>query len=201
MKYSSEKRAGALIFIGAAQFILCLIVAESLYPNYSISENYISDLGVGPSAYIFNSSVFLLGLAAVLSAYYLRCAVSQKMFKIFLWLCGIGAMGVGLFTENFGIIHTVFSLLAFLFGALSAVASYKIQRFPLSYIAVALGLFSIGALVLFAVSEYFFHAYSSSFLYLGLGKGGMERLIAYPILLWSLGFGGHLIGQPENFNN
>jgi hypothetical protein len=28
-----------------------------------------------------------------------------------------------------------------------------------------------------------------------LGKGGMERMIAYPMLLWAIGFGGHLIKE------
>jgi hypothetical protein len=32
---------------------------------------------------------------------------------------------------------------------------------------------------------------------LGLGVGGMERMIAYPILVWGTGFGGHLIAQGE----
>ena len=32
-------------------------------------------------------------------------------------------------------------------------------------------------------------------IYLGLGKGGMERLIVYPNLLWALGFGGWIIGK------
>ena len=27
------------------------------------------------------------------------------------------------------------------------------------------------------------------------GKGGMERLIVYPNLLWALGFGGWIIGK------
>jgi hypothetical membrane protein len=52
--------SGALFFIAATQFVLCLIIAEALYPGYSVSNNYISDLGVGPSAIVFNASVFLL---------------------------------------------------------------------------------------------------------------------------------------------
>jgi hypothetical protein len=32
---------------------------------------------------------------------------------------------------------------------------------------------------------------------LGLGMGGIERMIAYPILLWGLGFGGHLASQHQ----
>ncbi|MGB9854397.1 MAG: DUF998 domain-containing protein [Candidatus Bathyarchaeales archaeon] len=186
-----------MIFVGAVQFVLCLTIAEALYPAYSVSENYISDLGVGVSAPIFNTSVFLLGLSAVASVHFMRGFVQDKSFLLFLALCGIGAMGVGLFPENYGIIHTIVSLIAFLFGALSAIKSYKIQKPPLSYFAVVLGLISIAALVLFGASEvgvYLGGGQVADF-YLGLGKGGMERIIAYPIILWALGFGGHLIGK------
>ncbi len=30
--------------------------------------------------------------------------------------------------------------------------------------------------------------------YLGLGVGGMERMMAYPTLLWIIGLGGYLLG-------
>ena len=33
--------------------------------------------------------------------------------------------------------------------------------------------------------------------YLGLGAGGMERIMVYPILIWIIGFGGYLIALPE----
>lgn len=62
MRYSGKKVAGALLFIAASQFVFGLVVAEALYPGYSISLNYVSDLGVGPSSsMIFNTSVFLMG--------------------------------------------------------------------------------------------------------------------------------------------
>ena len=64
--------------------------------------------------------------------------------------------------------------------------SYKLQKSPLSYLAVVLGLLSLISLALFGLG-----------IYLGLGAGGMERMIAYPTLLWALGFGGHLIGSSE----
>jgi len=174
------KIAGFLIFIASAQFILALKISEAFYPNYSISLNYISDLGVGPSAFIFNSSVFLLGLLAFVSAYLLS-KYKWKEFLFCLFLTGIGAMGVGIFTENFGVLHTVFSFFAFFFGALSSIFSYKIQKPPFSFLSVLLGLISLVSLILFG-----------SGVYLGLGKGGMERMIAYPILIWALGFGGYL---------
>ncbi|MEM2386231.1 MAG: DUF998 domain-containing protein, partial [Candidatus Bathyarchaeia archaeon] len=110
-------------------------------------------------------------------------------------LCGIGAMGVGVFPENSPfMLHTVFSLIAFLFGALSAIASYKIQKPPMSYFAVVLGLMALASLLLFAYSEVVVNMGGApeTAYYLGLGKGGLERLIAYPVLLWAMGFGGYL---------
>jgi len=187
----SCKLAGILIFIASLQFILAMTISEALYPQYSVSANYISDLGepskAGSVAYIFNSSIFLLGLLTVISAYLIQRTFDYKIFSTFLVLTGIGAMGVGLFPESFGILHTIPSFITFFFGALSTIASYKLQKRPLSYLAIILGLLSLLALILFALD-----------IYLGLDKGGMERMIAYPILLWALGFGGHLIGSSES---
>jgi len=186
MKRLNGKVAGTLIFIGAVQFILGMLIAESVYPNYSVANNYISDLGkLGTaSAPIFNTSVFVLGLTVAVGAYFLRQITHNKVFLSFLILCGIGAMGVGIFPEDFGTVHKAVSLIAFLFGALSAIASYKYQKPPLSYFAVILGLTSLAALAMFATE-----------VYLGLGKGGMERMIAYPVLLWAIGFSGYLIRE------
>ncbi|MBC7091883.1 MAG: DUF998 domain-containing protein [Nitrososphaeria archaeon] len=199
MKIGSNAVAGALIFVGAAQFVLFLIVAEALYPGYSVSRNYISDLGVGPSSNIFNSSVFLLGFAAAASVYYLRKSFpGKRIFHVFMLLCGVGAMGVGVFTEKFGIVHTIFSLIAFVFGALSAMASFKVQKKPFSYFSLVLGTISIIALIIFVVfevQEYFWTPSLSQFNYLGLGWGGMERIVVYPVLVWALGFGGYLMGE------
>ena len=187
----SRKLAGILIFIASLQFVLAMTISEALYPQYSVSANYISDLGepskAGSVAYIFNSSIFLLGLLTVISAYLIQRIFDYKIFSTFLVLTGIGAMGVGLFPESFGILHTIPSFITFFFGALSTIASYRLQKRPLSYLAIILGLLSLLALILFALD-----------IYLGLDKGGMERMIAYPILLWALGFGGHLIGSSES---
>ena len=187
MKYDDRKVAGALLFVGSVLCVLGIIIAEALYPGYSTSENYISDLGVGPSALIFNSSVFLLGVLAVCDAYFIQQAFNFRLFSIFVAIAGIGAMGVGLFTEDAGVIHTVFSFITFLFAGLSTIMSYKLLEPPLSYASVLLGALSLVTLALFGSGTY-----------LGLGKGGMERMIAYPTLLWAVGFGGHLMGYSKD---
>ena len=194
MAYSSGKVAGALILIAVTQFVLGVIVSEALYPGYSVSDNYISDLGVGPSSMIFNSSVFLMGLLLIIGAYFLQRAFDFTMLTVLLALTAVGVMGVGVFTEDFGAIHGVVSLMAFLFGGLSAIFSvicsyvhgFKLVKMPFSALGIILGLMTLGALGLFVVK-----------IYLGLGAGGMERMIAYPILMWGAGFGGYLIAYPE----
>jgi hypothetical membrane protein len=187
MKYDDRKIAGSLLFIGAVLCVLGIIVAEALYTGYSTSENYISDLGVGPSSLIFNSSLFLLGVLTVGGAYFIQRAFDFRLFSIFAAITGIGAMGVGLFTEDAGVVHVVFSFITFLFAGLSAIMSYKLQKPPFSYFSVILGVVVLLALVLFASGTF-----------LGLGKGGMERMIAYPALLWAIGFGGHLISYSSD---
>ena len=187
MKYDDRKIAGSLLFIGAVLCVLGIIVAEAFYTGYSTSENYISDLGVGPSSLIFNSSLFLLGVLTVGGAYFIQRAFDFRLFSIFAAITGIGAMGVGLFPEDAGVVHVVFSFITFLFAGLSAIMSYKLQKQPFSYFSVILGVVVLLALVLFASGTF-----------LGLGKGGMERMIAYPALLWAIGFGGHLISYSSD---
>jgi hypothetical membrane protein len=194
MKFSSGRVAGALLFVATAQFVLGLVVAEALYPGYSISANYISDLGVGPSAVYFNSSVFLMGLLLIIGAYFLQRAFDYKVLTVLVVLTAIGAMGVGVFTEDFGAIHMIASLTTFLFGGLAAIFSaicshiheFKLLKTSFSVIAMILGLMSLSAMVLFATK-----------VYLGLNYGGMERMITYPLLMWGAGFGGYLIASPE----
>jgi hypothetical membrane protein len=194
MDYSNGKIAGTLIFVAVTQFVLGLIVSEALYSGYSVSDNYISDLGVGPSSMIFNSSVFLMGLLLIIGAYFLHRAFNFTLLTVTFVLTAIGAMGVGIFTEDAGTIHSIVSLIAFLFSGLSAIFAvvcsyvheFRLMKMLFSVIAVILGLTTLGALVLFMGG-----------IYLGLGVGGMERMVVYPVLMWGAGFGGYLMAHPD----
>jgi hypothetical protein len=64
--------------------------------------------------------------------------------------------------------------------------------------SVILGLMSLGALALFAgglLTSGIFESIEAqdSVFFLGIGPGGMERMIVYPALIWLAGFSGHLI--------
>ncbi len=191
--------AGALLFVGSAQFAVLMIVAEAVYPSYSVSENFISDLGVWskPSAVVFNPSILLFGLLTVVGAYYFYRASKLRGFCALLSLTGLGGLGVGVFPEDtflvggFPIFHGIFALLAFLSGALAAISSgHRAVKGPFRVLSIFLGIGSLLALVLFLVT--------ASIGYLGLGVGGMERMITYPTLLWTVGFGGYLLTPSQN---
>jgi hypothetical membrane protein len=194
VSHDYRKAAGTLILVGGSQFVLGMLVAEALYPGYSISQNYISDLGVGPSAIIFNSSVFLLGLMVVVSAYFVHGSFRSRLVTGLLVLAGLGAMGVGVFSENSPDMHKIVSGIAFIFGGLLPIAAYRLVRRPFSYLSVAVGVLSLSAMVL--LSAQYSLGLGEQY-YLGLGPGGMERMIAYPILLWEVAFGGHLIASTQ----
>jgi hypothetical membrane protein len=202
MAYSKEKVAGTLFFVAATQFVLCLTIAEALYPGYSMSANYISDLGIGPSALILNSSAFLLGLLLLIGTYFLRHNPSFKTLNIMLLLTAVGAMGFGIFTKNYRTAHGAVATMTFFFAGLSAITSYKTLKKPLSLISIALGMTTLAALALFSIGMVTSGsltsdiAYNSNF-YLGLGPGGMEYMIVYPALMWLAGFSWWLITQQE----
>lgn len=195
MRLSDQRIAGVILFIGSFGFILAMQIAEFIDgSSYNVSVNYISDLGTYctspsncvelPSHNLFDTSVFLVGVAIVLGSFFLYRAFRKKIFSGLLVLSGIGAMGVGVFPENFALEHSIFSLIVFLFGGLAAIAAYSIEVKPLGYFSIVIGAFSVIMLILYALG-----------FYIGLGPGGMERIVAYPELLWGVGLGGHMISM------
>jgi hypothetical membrane protein len=203
MAWPDGRIAGVIFFIAGTQFILGLIVAEASYPGYSISGNYISDLGVGPSSSTFNTSVFLFGLLSLIATYFLQRAIRYRFLIVMIVLMAVGAMGVGIFTSEVSTIHGVVALMAFGFGGLSAIVAFKISDNPFSTISVTLGLMTLGALSLFAAGLVTTGSLTSnapppsSEFFLGIGPGGMERMILYPALIWLILFSGRLITLSE----
>jgi len=174
--------AGAFLFVGAAQYLLLITIASARYPGYSLATNAISDLGVGPTALLFNASTAVFGAFVLIGALVGTRALGPRLAAT-IAVAGICAIGVALFPETSGAPHSILALLAFVFGAVSALISFRFLRQPLACFAAGLGIISLTALVL----ELTQHD-------LGIGKGGMERMVAYPIFIWLLGFGGSLMG-------
>jgi len=186
---------GVLLFSGALLALFGIHLAEFLYPGYNVSGNYISDLGAKcretcivyqPSAFIFNTSVILLGILIISSSFLIWKEFHSLIITALFGLSGLGAIGVGLFPETAGFLHVIVSFITFFFGAMAAIAASRIVKAPFSYFSVLMGLASISALVLYGLE-----------INMGLGPGGMERMIAYPILLWAIGFGGYMMSPQQ----
>ncbi|MGZ4850373.1 MAG: DUF998 domain-containing protein [Candidatus Bathyarchaeia archaeon] len=194
MPHNNSKIAGILLAVGGIQFAVAMIIAEAVYPGYSVSANYISDLGVWsrPSGMIFNPSIILFGLTVLVGSYFVNRQFGNRGITLLLALSGIGPLGVGLFPENTFIVngvpifHSIFALIAFIAGGFAAIAFYKITKAPFKYLTVILGVAGLTAMVLFFGTR--------DYGYLGLGVGGMERMIVYPTLLGIIAFGGYLLG-------
>lgn len=188
MRLDNRQWAGLFLFAGTTQFAIGMIIAEAVDPTYSVSTNYISDLGVRAGAAIFNTSIILLGIATLATSWFLFRAFKDRILMIVVLLAGVGAVGVGVFTENAPDgLHSLVSFITFLFAALSAILAFRVLRPPLSYVTILLGLGSLAALGLY-ISKNF----------LGLGNGGMERMIVYPVLTWGIAFGGYLLGMSHS---
>ena len=192
MASSDASRAGTAVFAGAVQFAVFLIMAQALYPDYSIHGNYISDLGATcdslcvvsyPASTIFTASVILLGVFLVIGAYFFRRAFHSRVVPAMVVMTAVGAIGVGLFSEAFGAVHALFSFIAFLFAGLTALCAFRYQRAPMNYFSIMLGAATLGALALYIPR-----------VFLGLGPGGMESMVVYPVVLWGVAFGAHLMG-------
>lgn len=184
MRGARRGTIGLLLLAGSILFSLCLLVAEALYPGYSVSDNTISALGAGPfpSNLIFNGSVFLFGAGGILIAVLLYRWEGQKELAAVLMAAGIGAMGVGVFTAEQPFQHNIAASLAFTGGALAAILSYRIVGSAAGLMGGALGMVSLIALGLYITGNY-----------IGLGEGGMERMGLYPFLLWFIAAGGMLL--------
>ena len=189
--------AGALLFIAGAGVFMGIITAESLYPGaYTTGASMISDLGgteppnsivLQPSATIFDITMMAGGALIILGAAGLYAATRRKAVVIPTLLFGIGALFVGIFPGHTGGIHELFAMLTFVSGGVAAVLSSRVLVGPLRTIAVVLGAIALVNFGAYIVLE-------DAWFVTGLGLGGLERWIAYPIIFWLVAFGGYLMG-------
>ena len=194
----SLKRAGTILFLGVGQFAFFFELAEIYYPSYDVSTQTISDLGatckggvcrfVQPSSDIFNASIVLLGVMLLFTAYFLWKGCGSKALSLFEGLAGIGCIGVGIFNESYGGAHVFFSAFTFFSIGIEALFVFKVAKAPFSYFSAVTGVITLVAIVFYGTDTY-----------LGLGQGGMERMIVYPALIGGLAFGGYLMAIGEAY--
>lgn len=189
---------GPLCWIASIQyFIIQLIVAQSWTTAYSLTQNTISDLGntvcdeysgrfvCSPGYNLMNVSLIALGLTMTLGAILINRQFRKSRASIIGFSCmaiaGFGTLMVGVFPENtIGFLHAFGAALPFAIGNLGLVIlGYALDLpKPLRYYTLLSGYISLFALVLFMTH-----------FYLGLGQGGIERIVAYPQTVWLIIFG------------
>lgn len=187
-------RAGILLFLAGSIILMGIITAEAFYPEeptYTTRDSMISDLGATeppesiitqPSANIFNLTMIISGILVLMGAYFLFRSYNDRIALVLVGLLGVGALGVGIFPGNINPQHPIFALTTFISGGLSAIYSYRLINSPLKYLAVLFGLISL------------FFLFTADIFIPIMGGGGVERWVAYPVVLWLLGFGGYLLG-------
>ena len=198
MDAPSLKRAGIFLFLGTGQFAFFFVLSEIYYPGYDVSSQVISDLGatctsgvckfVQPSSDVFNASIVLLGVMLLFTAYFVSKGSGSKALPLFQALAGVGTMGVGIFNESYGVVHVFFSAFTFVSAGVEALLVFKVARPPYSYFSTLTGIVTLVATVLYATDTY-----------LGLGRGGMERMVVYPVLIGGIALGGYLIGLGDAY--
>jgi hypothetical membrane protein len=190
--------AGTVLMLAGIVCLLGIITAEALYPEgYSTSQDEISDLGATeppdsvieqPSATIFNWTMISTGILILAAAFCLQGGFRRLPVTIFTGLTGLGILGVGVFPGNYGNIHAIFALLAFIAGGVAAIVSITVQKPPFSILSAILGVITLATLALYTIL-------GDDSPMAGLGIGGVERWVAYPILIWVLSFGGYVMGR------
>jgi hypothetical membrane protein len=191
--------AGTLLFLSGVIIIMGIITGEIYYPTgYSTHHNDISDLGgtrppnsivYQPSAAIFDTTMLVTGLMIFAASIMVHLHFKKWLSTIPLSILGLGIFGVGLFPGHVEFWHGLFSFITFVAGGVACIMAFKIFPAPYRYIGICFGVISL--VFLFRSSSFIPH----------LGSGGTERWVAYPVVLWLIGFGGYLLGLKHKISN
>ncbi len=197
------KVAGILLSVGCIQFLLAVNFAQTQFPGYSSTKDTLSTLGgsvplVEPSAMVFNLSVIIFGILILIVAYLILKSGGARIFSVLLAISAAGAIGLALFPQYTGNTHSFFALVAFLFGSLATIFSYRLGlNKPLVVISLVLG---VPALVLLLLVIIFRFGGLINPLEIYLGVGGNERFIAFPPILYLIALGGYLTSRGEDWS-
>lgn len=196
-----EVAAGALLAITGIGMILSIFTNEALYPaarHYSTFGNSISDLSgteppnsfmVQPNRLIFIVTMAISGLLVLTATYLLSRAVHRRRFLVAMTAFGLGLLGIAVFPGNVPGIHPLFAMLCFVGGSVAAILSRKVVAAPVRWFSVTLGVIALTA------TAFGLDTFANWGPQAAIGIGGIERWIAYPVLLWLVLLGGVLMSR------
>jgi hypothetical membrane protein len=190
--------AGSWLFALSVQYFLVqYVVSLRWFTPYSLAKNTISDLGntacgvynhrlvCSPWHNLMNASFIILAVSMIGGAWLLSRGIEKiainRLSMAGIMIGGIGILLVGLFPENtVRALHEIGAALPFLVGNLGVLLFGYSPDAPkqLRIYSRILAVVGLTALVLYVPD-----------VYLGLGEGGMERLVAYPQTIWMITVG------------
>jgi hypothetical membrane protein len=194
------KIAGILLVIGGIMYVIAINIGESLFPGYSIASNSLSDIGgmlplIQPAATLFNVVNIILGILVIFSAYLIIKSGGCRLFSSCLAIFGFCIAALGVFPEYTHSIHAIFALIAFFSGGFALIFSYRLGiNIPMTIIGIILGLIAIITII----TPFIFGIGPNNPLDI-LGKGGAERLVIYPIILYLIALGGYLSARGKDW--
>jgi hypothetical membrane protein len=144
---------------------------------------------VQPNRAIFIVTMAVAGALVLASTYLLRGTLRRRRMLVAMGAMGVGLVGIAIFPGNVAGWHPLFSLLAFVGGSAATIMSRKELDRPAGSVALALGVVALVATVLGL------DAFAETWPQTAIGIGGVERWIAYPVLLWMVLFGTALMGK------
>lgn len=190
-------------------FLIQFVVALQWSPPYNVSKNTISDLGItmcgrfnaryvcSPLHQVMNFSFVFLGVTMVAACILLQHRFSTVRSRwrntgfILVGIGGIGVMMVGIFPEDsIPSLHGIGAALPFLLGNIGVVVlgfSLPVLRGFRLFTLIS-GIVALAAVAFYATGHY-----------LGLGEGGIERVVAYPQTIWLIALGVFLLTSTTNF--
>jgi len=171
--------AATLIMAAAIELVASILVAQHLYPGYSLNNNYISDLGVGGTAALFNTALAVFGIMLAASSLFIHLS-GRTLRALGFLIAGIGGFGVGAFPETTGLPHIISATVVFGSVAVMALLYIRVFKGPIRYYTAASGLLGMGILALFILG-----LAANIHLNIGLGHGGFEEILFYNELLWA----------------
>jgi hypothetical membrane protein len=190
--------AAAGVLYASAGFVLLMgiITAETKYPvfRHYTTRQEISDLGgtrppqglvTQPAAMIFDTTMLIAGVLLLAGAFALWRLYRDRLLTVMAGLFGAGALLVGIFPGN-TTPHPYVAMIAFVFSALTAIATVRVTSAPFRFMSLAIGLLSLAALVAGELGD-------NSPVVRSIGIGGTERWVVFPIILWLAFFGGYLL--------
>jgi hypothetical membrane protein len=133
---------------------------------------------------IFIVTMAIGGLLVLTATYLLSRVVHRRRFIVAMTVFSTGLVGIAVFPGNVPTIHPLFAFACFFGGSIAAIFSRTVVGSPVGYFGLILGVIALLATV-FGIES--LANWGPQAL---LGRGGIERWIAYPVLLWLVLLGG-----------